>query len=182
VSAAAIVLLLAVLDDVGSIVGDRIEHASVVPRDCIPRLRAHGIVIVTQPGFIADRGDDYLREVDRQDLPGLYRCKSLVDASIPVAFSSDAPYGPLDPWVVIAAAVRRQAMSGRIVGPEERIAAAAALCAYLTPTHRPGGRPQRLKVGVPADLVLLRAPIQDVLAKPSADAVRRTYIDGLRVY
>ncbi|SNT36358.1 amidohydrolase family protein [Rhodococcoides kyotonense] len=180
VSAAALVLLLAALEHAGPLTGDRIEHASIVPVDCVPTLRRMGVRIVTQPGFIADRGDRYLREVDGRDHADLYRCNSLLQAAVPVALSSDAPYGPLDPWAVIVAAMRRRTQSGSILGPSERVSAAAALDAYLGPAHDPGGHPSRLTVGRPADFVVLSAPIEEILASPGADAVRETYVGGIR--
>lgn len=181
VSTAALALLLAAFDEAGAVPGDRIEHASIVPADCIPRLRSLGLRVVTQPGFIADRGDDYLRDVDPRDLPGLYRCRSLMDASVPLALSSDAPYGPLDPWAVISAAVRRRTRSGAVVGPPERITTRSALDAYLSPAQDPGGAPRRIAIGEPADLVVLAAPLQEVLESPSADMVLHTYLGGVRI-
>ncbi|MFD6064921.1 amidohydrolase family protein [Rhodococcus wratislaviensis] len=174
----ALLILLAVLDEVGTLPGDRVEHGAIIPRETIDGLHRRGLTVVTQPGFLADRGDDYLRDVDEPDLPDLYRCRSLIDAGIPVALSSDAPYGPLDPWAVMAAAMSRRTPTGQVVGPGERITAAQAMAAYLAPPDNPGGNPRRIHVRATADLVLLRAPLADVLAAPSADTVRATTIGG----
>ena len=57
----AILLLLAVLEEVGTLPGDRLEHASLTPCEVLPAIRRLGLRVVTQPGFLADRGDDYLR-------------------------------------------------------------------------------------------------------------------------
>ncbi|MCD0448840.1 amidohydrolase family protein [Actinocorallia sp. API 0066] len=164
VTYAALVLLLIAFDTTGVRVGDRIEHAALVPADLLDRIRRLGLRVVTQPGFLADRGDDYLRDVPPTDHPDLYRCATLLEAGIPVALSSDAPYGPLDPWLVMHAAVRRRARSGAVVGPAERIPARRALDAYLAPADDPGGPARRIVPGLPADLVLLRAPLADALA------------------
>lgn len=43
-------------------------------------------------------------DVPAADRGDLYRCGRLAAAGVPVAVSSDAPYGPLDPWAVIDAA------------------------------------------------------------------------------
>jgi predicted amidohydrolase YtcJ len=90
----ALVLLLAALDKLGHMHGDRIEHGSVVPGE-LARMQP---AVVTQPAFLTVRGDDYLRSVDAADLPDLYRYQSLVGAGTCVVPSSDAPFGPLDPW------------------------------------------------------------------------------------
>ncbi|GAF48905.1 amidohydrolase family protein [Rhodococcus wratislaviensis] len=177
----ALLILLTVLDEVGTIPGDRIEHGALIPHETIDDLHRRGLTVVTQPGFLTDRGDDYLRDVDQRDRPDLYRCRSLIDAGVPVALSSDAPYGPLDPWAVITAAVNRRA-SGEIIGSNERITATQALTRYLTPSDSPGGTPRHIRVGATADMVLLCAPLADILAAPAADAVQATLIGGCRAY
>jgi predicted amidohydrolase YtcJ len=178
VSREALVLLLAALDEAGHRAGDRIEHAALVPPELIGELARRELRVVTQPGFLAHRGDDYLRDVPDGDRPDLYRCRSLLDAGVPVALSSDAPYGPLDPWTVLAAAVDRRTPAGATAGPAERLDAAAALDAYLAPPHDPGGAPQRIRPGTPADVVLLERPLTAALADPRAEAVRRVHAGG----
>lgn len=173
-----LVLLLAALDEVGLRRGDRVEHAALVPAELVGELARRGLRIVTQPGFLADRGDDYLRDVAPVDQPDLYRCRSLLDAGVPVALSSDAPYGPLDPWAVMAAAVRRTTRAGATIGAAERLSAAAALDAWLGAPDDPGGAPRTIRQGVAADLVLLDRPLVDVLADPVAGAVRGVIIRG----
>ncbi|MEU2004058.1 amidohydrolase family protein [Rhodococcus sp. NPDC019627] len=175
----SLLLLLAVLDDVGTWAGDRIEHGALIPGETIDGRRRRGLTVVTQPGFLAHRGDDYLRDIDEIDHPDLYRCRSLIEGGVPVALSSDAPYGPPDPWAVIAAAVNRRTPTGEIAGASERITAAEALTRYLTPADDPGGRPRTVSPGAPADLVLLHGPLAAVLTAPSADAVRATLFGGI---
>ena len=81
----------------------------------MPRRRLHdlGVVVVTQPGFVLDRGDRYLREVAKDEHADPWRCDTLVEAGVGVSAGSDAPYGDPDPWRSIAAAVDRRARSGR---------------------------------------------------------------------
>jgi hypothetical protein len=74
----------------------------------------------------------------------------------------------------MTAAVNRRAPTGEVVGASERHTAADSLTRYLTPADDPGGRPRAVRPGAPADLVLLHAPLADVLTAPSADAVRAT--------
>jgi predicted amidohydrolase YtcJ len=175
----ALLLLLAALDEAGPAVeGDRVEHAALVPAEVIEDLVRRGLSVVTQPGFIADRGDDYLRDVPSEDHQDLYRCASLRSAGVPVALSSDAPYGPLDPWQVMDAAVHRRARSGSVAGPAERIPPLAALHAYLAPPERPGGPIRQVRAGADADLVLLYAPLAEALRRPSAALVRAVIIEG----
>ncbi len=155
VSRETLLILLSALNEVGSIPGDRIEHGALIPAASIEEIRRLGLTVVTQPGFIADRGDDYLEHVDSADQQDLYRCQSLIDASVPIALSSDAPYGPLDPWTVIAAAQHRRTPKGIVLGGTETVSAARALEAYLSRPDDPGGPARRVQVGAPADLVLV---------------------------
>jgi predicted amidohydrolase YtcJ len=166
VSRDALVLLLAALSDAGPLPGDRIEHAALVPGELVPEVARLGVRVVSQPGFLPHRGDDFLRELSADDHRDLYRCASLRQAGVPLALSSDAPYGPLDPWAVIAAATDRRTASGQIAGRSERITFTQALRTYLAPPGDPGGPPRRVKPGMTADLVILRAPLASVPGLP----------------
>jgi predicted amidohydrolase YtcJ len=171
----ALVLLLAALREAGTVPGDRIEHAGIVPGDLISDVAELGVRVVTQPGFLADRGDDFLRDLPAGDHADLYRCASLLGAGVPVALSSDAPYGPADPWAVMAAAVSRRTASGQVAGEQERIGFRGALSAYLGAPEDPGGAPRRVRAGSPADLVILRVPLAEL---PSAASPVRVVVSG----
>lgn len=181
VSREAMLLLLAAFDATGAQPGDRIEHGALIPSETVAHLRRHKLRVITQPGFLAHRGDDYLRDVDQVEIPDLYRCRTLAEAGIPIAVSSDAPYGPLNPWAVINAATTRMTSSGAPIGAAEGITARQALNSYLTPARDPGGRVHRIHRGATANLVLLRTSLISALRVPTADNVRLTLIDGLPI-
>jgi predicted amidohydrolase YtcJ len=169
----ALVLLLAALDDAGTRHGDRIEHAALVPAELVAELARRRVAVVTQPGFIADRGDDYLRDVPAHDHPDLYRAASLHSAGVALALSSDAPYGPVDPWAVLAATTARRTPTGAVAGSGERLDPATALAAYLAPPQDPGGRPRRVRPGT-SGLMLLDRPLATALAELPRNPVRTT--------
>lgn len=172
----ALVLLLGALDEAGGLAGDRVEHGALIPDEIRADLAHRDIPVVTQPGFLADRGDTYLRDVDPADLPDLYRCASLRAAGVRLALSSDAPYGPLDPWTVLRATVDRRTRSGVTVGPEERLSPGAGIDAMTGSLTNPGGQPRRIAARTSADLVLLRTPLADALGE--ADPVRIVLVAG----
>ncbi len=182
VTRAALVLVLGVLESLGVVAGDRIEHAAVAPPQLAEWIARLGPPVVTQPSFVRQRGDEYLDRVDDEDLPHLWPYRSLLEAGVRVACSSDAPYGDLDPWASIAAATGRTSLGGRAVGPDQAVPAGAALCGYLGSAGDPGGTARSVVRGVPADLVLLDRPLAAALADPGSVSVRGTWISGRRVW
>uniref|UniRef100_UPI003D8DC4EC amidohydrolase family protein n=1 Tax=Gordonia sp. B7-2 TaxID=3420932 RepID=UPI003D8DC4EC len=167
VSRVAFALLLAAWDIVGVRAGDRIEHAGIVPAEACADLARRGVIVVTQPAFLSDRGDDFLDGSEISDHADLYRCGSLINAGVPVALSSDAPYGPLSPWEAVGAAVERRTASGRVVGDDdERISVPDALSRHVTPANDPGGAPRRIAVGESSDLIIADRPLAEVLELP----------------
>ena len=71
--------------------GDRIEHGAVIPVELIGGVRELGLTVVTQPASSRERGDQYLAEVDPEDLPHLWRCGSLLDAGVEVGVRQRRP-------------------------------------------------------------------------------------------
>jgi len=159
----SLALFVAALDEVGPLQGDRVEHASVTPPELAERLLELGVTVVTQPNFVAERGDRYLTEVQADDQPWLYRCRGLAAAGIPLAAGTDAPFGHPNPWRAIRAAVRRETPTGVVLGVEERLGAAEALNLFLGRSDDPGGPPRRIGVGEPADLCLLAGSWRDLV-------------------
>jgi predicted amidohydrolase YtcJ len=182
VTRASLVLTLAVLQELGPVRGDRVEHASVVPPELFAQLSKLGIAVVTQPSFLRLRGDFYLREVDPEDRDCLYPFASLTARGIPVAASSDAPYGDADPWQNIKDAAGRTTLAGRSLLRDERVPPSEALRGYLSSGDSPGGSPRTIHVGGPADMVLLDRPIEEVLREPSARRVRAVMARGRWVH
>lgn len=169
VTAVAAAIALAAWETVGSAAGDRMEHGAVLSDDVVVSLRRLGIRVVTQPGFVSERGDHYLAEVEADELPHLYRCASLLDAGLDVWGSSDAPFGPDDPWAAMRAAVDRRTASGVVLGAAERVSPAQALALWSE---------GRVDAGASADVVLLDCPLNEALAELDASHVVATFVGG----
>lgn len=180
VTRVALVLALAAWDAAGAHPGDRIEHGAVVPPELYERLVHHGLTVVTQPGFVAERGDAYRRDVEPDDLPYLYPCASLLRRGVPVAASTDAPYTVADPWRAIDAARTRTTASGVALGPDEAVPARRALDLFLGTAEDPGGPPRRVAPGARADLCLLSSSLADALRAPLGVEVVATFVAGRR--
>ena len=178
----ALVLTLAALDAVGVRPGDRIEHGAIIDPDAVAHLSARGLIVVTQPNFIAERGDEYIHEVDLDDQGHLYPCGRLLDAGVAVGGSTDAPFGDPDPWAAMSAAVQRRSVAGHVLGSAERIPGLRALDLFLGHADAPGGPARRIEVGAVADFVLLDGALADVVGDLRADRVRATFMGGQPVF
>ncbi|MCB9372144.1 MAG: amidohydrolase family protein [Microthrixaceae bacterium] len=181
-SRATVVLALAGLEAAGARPGDRLEHAAVAPPELVAWAARLGVTVVTNPGFVVAHGDRYRRDVDVEDRPWLYRGRAFVDAGVPLAAGSDAPFGPLDPWRSMRAAVDRRTERGAEMGPDERLSPEAALALYTGPATDPGGPARRVAPGAPADLCLLAVPWVEARTALTADYVAATFVAGALVH
>ena len=184
VTAAQLVVTIAALRSAGSHPLDRIEHASVVPDDNLADLAdlaERGLTVVTQPNFVAERGDQYLTDIPAADHGQLWRVASLLKAAVPVGFSTDMPFGHGDPWTAMRAAVHRTTLSGAVLSANECVSARTALTMFLGWPDRPG-QPRSVTPGQPGDLCVLTEPPQTALAELDAGMVAATIIGGELVY
>lgn len=172
-----LVFTLAALDAAGPLRGDRIEHAGIARDDHIAMIAALGLAVVSQPHFIAERGDQYLADVEPNLHPALYRLRSFIAAGVPLAAGSDAPFGSLDPWEAMAAAVSRRTGSGQIMQADEALTPEQALLLYLAdPADLT--RQRHIAVGEPADLCLLCCAWSEARDRLGSADVAATFVAG----
>lgn len=149
---------------------DRVEHASLVPANTIEQLRELGVQVVTQPGLIHARGDRYLLQLTSNELEQLYRVGTLLDNDVPVAGSSDAPYGPLNPWLTMQCAVDRRTADGAQIGFGEAITPEQAIALYYSYSV--------IAPGQPADLCVLTQPWSEAARQLANTNVSHTIRGG----
>lgn len=176
-----LVFALAALEEAGVEHGDRIEHASVAPDTAVADIARLGLAVVSQPHFIAERGDAYRRDVGPRDQPLLYRLHAFLDAGVTLAAGSDAPFGGTDPWAAMAAAVSRSTSDGATIGDGEALSPEEALDLYLRAPEELECR-RRVVVGASADLCLIDRPWAAAREELSAVGVRATFVDGRQVF
>lgn len=181
VTAAQLVVAIAALRAAGGHPRDRIEHAAVVPQENLVDLADLQVTVVTQPNFVAERGDEYLAEVPAAEHDQLWRVAALRDAGVPVALSTDMPFGHGDPWTAMRAAVHRTTPSGAVLGESECVSASAALTMFLGWADRPA-QARAVDIGQPGDLCVLSEPPATALAELDAGNVAATVIGGELVY
>ena len=172
-----LVVALAALRAGGAVRGDRIEHASVAPDMLVEQIAALGLTVVTQPHFIAERGDAYRAAIPPAEWPHLYRLASLHAAGVALAGGSDAPFGGADPWAAMAAAVSRRTASGEGIGPGEALTPDVALDLFLGAPDAPG-QLRSIAIGALADMCLLDRPWRMARERLSSALVRMTVIAG----
>jgi len=131
----AVDLFLGALDDAGPVKEvrrrrHRIEHGGLIRPDQVDRLSRLGIVVAIQPAFIREFGDALAHHFGADRLDWSMRQRSLLDAGIVVAASSDRPVAPGAPLLGVQAMVERRTASGTIYGARERVTVEEALRAY----------------------------------------------------
>jgi len=151
--------------------GDRIEHGAIIQDSFISLVAQAGLLVVTNPSFLHDRGDRYLDQLD--DTEDLYRIRSLQRAGIPVVAGSDAPYAAVDPWLGMRSARDRLTARGALIGVDERIPGLAALQMYCCGD---------IKLGTKADLILCEGSLDQIIADLDARHVQNTFIAGKLAY
>ncbi len=182
VTRSELLLATAAFAAAGARPGDRIEHASVAPGEAVEALAALPLTVVTQPGFVMERGDAYRREVEERDLPWLYRCRGFLEAGVPLGAGTDAPFGSPDPWIAMRAAVDRRTRCGATLGAGERLSPEQALALFSSAPQAPGGAPRRVAPGEPADLLLLDRPWSRARERLEHGLVRATLRDGAPIW
>lgn len=147
----------------------RLEHFAVPGENAVKKVLALGAVVVPQYGFLRRLGASFAEAIGPSRAQRLYPGKSLRNAGVVVAGSSDHPIGPLSPHLGIAAAVDRTAANGLVLNTGEALSVSDALAAYTEGgpyVMRHEGRRGRLAAGQFADVAVLD---RDILARPTAD-------------
>ena len=179
VTLAELMLTLAAIEEAGIHHGDRIEHAAFATNEAIEWIARLGICVVTQPHFITERYQAYLQEVEKKNHRYLWRLKGFIDAGIPLALGSDAPFGQVNPWIIMASAVKRPIGFGEnteIISPEE------ALQLYTKPYHAAQNIACRIQEGAIADLCLIDKSWNKARKNLAQIKNNATWINGVLVY
>ncbi len=137
--------------------GVRLEHAEMVDAPSLAALVLLGVQLSVQPAFDAAWGGPdgmYAARLGPGRAAALNPLADLAAAGIPLAFGSDAPVTPVDPWAGVRAAIEHHA-------PDQRISARAAFRAATRGGWRLAGLDHtgagELRVGAPAHLAVWRA-------------------------
>jgi predicted amidohydrolase YtcJ len=167
VTRAQLVFALAAFGSAGARRGDRIEHAAVAPPELVAQVAELGLAVVTQPHFVAERGDAYRRDVEPRDLPWLYRARGWLAAGVRSRRAATRPTARPTRGAH-RGAVRRTSASGAALGADEA----------LTPeqrsrSHAPARRPGRARARVCGRRSRRSVPARPPLARRARAAHER---------
>jgi predicted amidohydrolase YtcJ len=157
----------------------RMEHATLLSRQQVARLRELGTVAVVQPGFLHHMGGAVegftLEEMTWMPFA------DLVQAGVVLAGSSDTPCAFREPLLTSARGVTRRTSKGTVLDPSQSLSYETWLRAYTAGAAFAGGQENergRLAPGLQADLVVLDGPL-DPEHPPT---VSETWVAGKRVF
>lgn len=166
----------------------RIEHAQIVDPADLPRFALHGTIASMQPQHESSDWKMAIARLGPARLGGAYAWQSMLDNKVPLAFGSDVPVEPADPFIGLKSALTRTDSHDEPFGgwlPEQRVTLADALRAYTWGAAYAGFAEQRfgnLAPGQRADFLILDKDIE--LARPAdlpQTQVREVWIGGQRV-
>jgi hypothetical protein len=159
----------------------RIEHASCVPPELIPRIARLGLCVSTQPLFIHSEKGWLHRRLGAERARHTYPLRALVDAGIVVGGASDAPVESLDVLHAIQCCVTREGFE-----PQQGLSPREALDLYTRGAAQlqfEEAEKGTLAPGKRADLVALSANPLDVAPGRIAELrVLRTVAGGRVVH
>ena len=164
----------------------RIEHCGVLRPDLIQRIGQLGVIPVSQPPFITEFGDGFLRHLGHARCQLTYPLRAFFEARIQVAGSSDSPVSSYQPLLGIQAAVTERTADGAEFAPGERLTAEEAIRLYtIHAAHASFDERDKgtIEPGKLADLVILeRNPMTVAPGSIGSIPVLATVVGGAFVY
>ncbi|EPH42439.1 amidohydrolase [Streptomyces aurantiacus] len=151
----------------------RVEHAEMLTPETIAAFAELGLTASVQPAFDALWGGEdgmYAQRLGAERARTLNPYAALLRAGVPLAFGSDSPVTPLDPWGTVRAAAFHRT-------PGHRVSVRAAFTAHTRGGWRAVGRDDAgvLVPGAPADYAVWRTG--ELLVQAPDDRVARWSTD-----
>lgn len=151
----------------------RVEHAEMLTPETIAAFADLGLTASVQPAFDALWGGEdgmYAQRLGVERARALNPFAALLKAGVPLAFGSDSPVTPLDPWGTVRAAAFHRT-------PAHRVSVRAAFTAHTRGGWRAIGRDDAgvLVPGAPADYAVWRT--DELVVQAPDDRVARWSTD-----
>ncbi|MER5472852.1 amidohydrolase [Streptomyces sp. NPDC002685] len=151
----------------------RVEHAEMLTPETVAGFAELGLTASVQPAFDALWGGEegmYAQRLGAERARTLNPFAALLRTGVPLAFGSDSPVTPLDPWGTVRAAAFHRT-------PEHRVSVRAAFTAHTRGGWRAVGRDDGgvLVPGAPADYAVWRT--EELVVQAPDDRVARWSTD-----
>lgn len=151
----------------------RVEHAEMLTPETVAGFAELGLTASVQPAFDALWGGEdgmYAQRLGAERARTLNPFAALLRTGVPLAFGSDSPVTPLDPWGTVRAAAFHRT-------PEHRVSVRAAFTAHTRGGWRAVGRDDAgvLVPGAPADYAVWRT--EELVVQAPDDRVARWSTD-----
>ncbi|MFE9021831.1 amidohydrolase [Streptomyces sp. NPDC007808] len=151
----------------------RVEHAEMLTSETVAAFAELGLTASVQPAFDALWGGEdgmYAQRLGIERARTLNPFAALLRAGVPLAFGSDSPVTPLDPWGTVRAAAFHRT-------PGHRVSVRAAFTAHTRGGWRAIGRDDAgvLVPGAPADYAVWRT--EELVVQAPDDRVARWSTD-----
>ncbi len=165
----------------------RIEHAQIVDPVDLRRFAVNGIIASMQPQHATSDWKMAEQRLGAARLSGAYAWRTMLDNKVPLAFGSDVPVEPADPFIGLKSALTRTDLRGEPFGgwmPAQRVTLAEALRAYGRGAAYAGFAEKQfgnLAPGQRADFLIIDKDLE--LASPSdlpATQILEVWISGKR--
>ncbi|NNV57333.1 amidohydrolase [Limnovirga soli] len=164
----------------------RIEHLGLPSVTDLQQMQAMQIHCVSQSIFLKELGKNFAMYLEKERLDRCYPYRSVLDAGVNLALSSDAPVvKDFNPVTGIIAALHRNDIAGNTLGNGEQITLQEAIYAYTLGAAKANGTDHlngSLETGKKADFIILDKALTGHLAVNETFSVQSTYIDGELVY
>lgn len=144
----------------------RIEHAQIIDPVDLPRFGRNGIIASMQPQHESSDWKMATARLGLNRLGGAYAWRAILQNGGRLAFGSDVPVEPADPWLGLKVALTREDAQGEPMGgwlPEQRLTLTEALRAYTQGASYAGFAEKQfgnLAVGQKADFLLIDQDIE----------------------
>jgi len=163
----------------------RIEHASFVSAEDLPRFAKLGVIASIQPMFVPSDDDMVMARLGQRRATHTYAWRKLLDTGAIISAGSDFPVEVPNPFFGIHAAVNRTDMDNQPPGgwfPDQKLSVEEAFAAYTLDAAYAGhqeGQLGTLEPGKKADFILID---RDIFTVPTTDIggtrVLQTWVGG----
>lgn len=162
----------------------RIEHCSIVTPSILERMKQLDLIAVPFGSYAHFHGDNLLQWYGGERLERMFAHRSMLEAGITVAGSSDYPCGPWEPLLGLQSCVTRRSSTGVAVGPSQRLSVREALALYTVGSAASSGEEHvkgRLAPGYLADFTVLDSDLMTVEPDDIGSIpVLETWVGGAR--